>query len=171
MSNFGYKTNNRVPIEIEVKLLINKDVIKRLEKKLGCFGGISKWKKQENIVYRTENGFIRFRREDEAVTLTIKGKRLPGEYNERSEIEREIPIDFFDYVLKYVSNDAVVYEKQRASYNYNGCVVCLDNLNGQYFVEIEGTRELIDKNIVNLRLKEFPKIKKDYAQIVAGGRR
>jgi adenylate cyclase class IV len=155
-----------VPIEIEVKLRVNEDVICRLEKELGHSWGGNKWERQENIIYRNKEGFVRFRREDGEVKLTIKGKRLPGKYNERPEVECDLPRDFFDQVLKSGCDDAVIYEKQRASYDYQGCIICLDNLGGQYFVEIEGSRSLIDKNIQSLRLQEYPLVEKDYAQIV-----
>ena len=154
------------PIEVETKLKVDEKEIILLISKLGK----ANWIEQENIIYRTAEGFVRLRREDGEVTLTIKGKRLPGEYNERPEVECGLPLAFFDQVLKSASDGAVVYEKQRASFNYNGCIVCLDNLNGQYFVEIEGTKDLIDKSIQSLRLGDFPNVKEDYAQIVVEGK-
>jgi adenylate cyclase class IV len=160
------KKGNGVPIETEVKLRVNEDVICRLEKELGCTWKSPSWERQENIIYRSGEGFVRFRRERGEVTLTIKGKRLPGKYNERPEIECELPREFFDQIWKSKETGAVVYEKQRASFDYNGCTVCLDNLYGKYFVEIEGKRDRIEKSIVGLRLKGFPRVRKDYAQIV-----
>ena len=157
-----------VSIETEVKLRVNEDVICRLEKELGRPWREDNWKRQENVIYRTGEGFVRVRREDGEVTLTIKGKRLPGDYNERPEVECGLPLAFFDQVLKSASDGAIIYEKKRASYDYNGCTVCLDNLKGQYFVEIEGEKDRIDKNIVSLRLEGFPRLKEDYAQIVSG---
>lgn len=161
------KKGKKVPIETEVKLRVNEDVICRLEKELGKPHVNYSWVRQENIIYRNENGFVRFRREGGDITLTIKGKRLPGKYNERPEVECGLPKDFFDKVLSSGCVGAVVYEKKRASFDYNGCTVCLDNLSGQYFVEIEGTKDKIKKNIANLRLQKYPLITEDYAQIVS----
>jgi adenylate cyclase class IV len=161
------KKGKEVPIETEVKLRVNEDVICRLEKELGRSWKRTPWERQENIIYRTGESFVRFRREQGNVTLTIKGKRLPGEYNERPEAECELPAHFFNDVLSTGAIGAIVYEKQRASFDYNGCTVCLDNLYGKYFVEIEGAKDRIGKSIQSLRLQNYPKIKKDYAQIVS----
>lgn len=163
------KKGKKVPIETEVKLRVNEDVICRLEKELGNSWDDDKWERQENIIYRTDNGFVRFRREDGEVTLTIKGKRTPNsKYNERTEVECELPRNFFQKILDSGCSGAVVYEKQRASYENLGCEICLDRLGEQYFVEIEGTKEKIQKNIIELRLTEFPLEIRDYAQIVQG---
>lgn len=164
------KKGKDVPLETEVKLRVNEDVICRLEKELGAPWEETHWLRQENIIYRTTEGFVRVRRESGEVTLTIKGKRLLGEYNERPEVECKLPKNFFDAVVKSNSG-ALVYEKKRASFDHYGCTVCLDNLYGQYFVEIEGAKELIEKNIASLRLDDFPRIKIDYAQIVQGMRK
>jgi len=162
------KQGKKVEIEIEVKLRVNEDVVCRLEKELRDPWDDDLWKRQENIIYRTGEGFVRFRRENGEVTLTIKGKRLPGKYNERPEAECELPRAFFETVLSNGVVGAILYEKQRASFDYEGCTVCLDNLDGQYFVEIEGARDKIEKSITSLRLNRFPRVRKDYSQIVEG---
>jgi len=165
------KKGKDVPIETEVKLRVNEDVICRLEKELGRSWKRTPWERQENIIYRTGESFVRFRREKGNVTLTIKGKRLPGEYNERPEAECELPTHFFNDVLSTGAIGAIIYEKQRASFDYNGCIVCLDNLDGKYFVEIEGSKDGIEKSLSSLRLTSFPIETKDYAQIVQGMRK
>jgi len=163
------KSGKKVPIETEVKLRVNEDVICRLEKELGNSWDDDKWERQENIIYRTGDGIIRFRKESGEVTLTIKGKRAANsKYNERPEVECSLPRDFFDKVLNSGCSEAVVYEKQRATYENLGCEICLDRLGEQYFVEIEGTKERIDKNIRELRLTNFLLETRDYAQIVSG---
>ncbi len=163
------KNGKKVPIETEVKLRVNEDVICRLEKELGNSWDEDKWERQENIIYRTGDRFIRFKQEAGEVTLTIKGKRASNsKYNERPEVECPLPKDFFQKVLGSGCAGAVVYEKQRASYENLGCEICLDRLGEQYFVEIEGTKEKIQKNIRELRLTGFSLETRDYAQIVSG---
>ncbi|MEI7719178.1 MAG: CYTH domain-containing protein [archaeon] len=155
------------PMEVEIKLKVDEKEIVLLIGKLGK----ADWIRQENIIFRTSEGFVRFRREGGKAILTIKGKGLPGDYNERPEVECRLPLAFFDQVLNSMPSGAIIYEKQRASYNYGGCTVCLDNLGGQYFVEIEGEKEKIDINIVGLQLGGFQRLKEDYAQIVSGAKK
>lgn len=159
-------------IEVEVKLLVNEDVIYRLEKELRNLLGESKWKRQENIVFRDSEGFARFRRESGVVTFTRKGKRMRGkDYNCRSEVEFYAPARLFDEIAQIGIKGAIVYEKLRATYQRANCVVCLDNLYGKYFVEIEGAKKDIQRNIKDLCLTDLPHETKDYAQIVQEMRR
>lgn len=160
--------------EIEVKLPIEKETITRLEEILGP----ANWKLQENVIYRTPRGIIRFRKEGHGTrlegyktTMTIKGENSKGRYNQRSEIEQDIEDSLFEEVLcEAEKGGAIIYSKKRASYNFGNCTVCLDNLNGKYFVEIEGERENIAKNISKLGLEGIETEKRSYDEIV-GGRR
>ncbi len=158
--------------EIEVKLPIDQETIVRLEEILGP----AKWKLQENVIYQTPQGIIRFRKEGHGtmlegyqITLTIKGKNLRGKYNQRSEIERSIEDSLFEEVLcEAEKGGAIIYQKRRASYDSGNCTICLDDLNGKYFVEIEGQKKDIEKNISRLGLKGIKTEKRSYDQIVGG---
>ena len=158
--------------EIEVKLPVDKETIIRLEKILGP----AKWKLQENVIYRTPQGIIRFRKEGHGTrlkgyqtTLTIKGKNSVGQYNQRSEIERSIDDSLFEEVLcEAEKGGAVIYSKKRASYDSGNCIICLDNLDGKYFVEIEGQKRDIAKNISKLGLSGIKTEKRSYDEIVGG---
>jgi adenylate cyclase class IV len=162
--NSGGKT----PIETEVKLPVDEKTLYWLEKELNKSWESTPWVRQENVIYRTQEGFVRFRRENGKTTLTVKGKNSGGRYNQRTESECAIPVDFFENVLRTaVAEGAVVYEKMRATYFEGDCTICLDNLSGRYFVEIEGTKRDIDRNISRLKLGGIPTEKRDYAEIVS----
>jgi adenylate cyclase class IV len=161
-------------LEIEVKLPVDQETITRLEEILGP----ANWKLQENVVYQTPQGIIRFRKEGHGTrlegyktTITIKGKNSEGRYNQRSEIEQSIDDSLFEEVLcEAEKGGAIIYSKQRANYDFGNCTICLDNLDGKYFVEIEGTRKDITRNISKFGLKGIKTEKRSYDEIV-GGRR
>jgi adenylate cyclase class IV len=154
-------------VEVEVKLPVDEKTLCWLEKKLNRVGRGTPWVFQQNVIYRTDKGFVRFRKEEGCAKLTIKGKNSGGRYNQRTEIESDIDVKLFESVLKSAEQDgAIVYSKRRATYFEDRCTICLDDLGGKYFVEIEGERANIDKNIARLGLEGIPTEKKDYAQIV-----
>lgn len=148
-------------IEVEVKIPVDEKIICRLEK----FLGKAEWVRQENIIYKNENGFVRFRREGDKTILTLKGKSLSGKYNTRPEIECEIPQGFFSAVSDFKSSGAVYYTKLRASYSLRDCTICLDKLEEKYFVEIEGEEKDITQNIEFLGLEGFPVEKRSYTEL------
>lgn len=155
----------KTPIETEIKLPVSEETIFGLEKKLGR----ADWRTQENIIYQTSTGFVRLRTDGDKTTLTIKGKNSKGKYNQRTETECAIPRDFFYKILETAKKErAIVYEKQRASYFQGDCDICLDNLDGRYFVEIEGTRKDIARNISRLGLRGIKTEKRSYDEIVGG---
>ena len=165
------RTRKEFP-EIEVKLPVDKKTIERLEKILGP----AKWKLQENVVYRTPQGIIRFRKEGHGTrlegyrtTITIKGKNSGGRYNQRSEIEQGIDDSLFEEVLcEAEKGGAIIYSKKRASYDSGDCTICLDDLAGKYFVEIEGPKKDILINISKLGLSGIKTEKRSYDRIVGG---
>ena len=148
-------------IETEVKLPVDEKTICFLEKILGK----AVWVRQENLVCTTATGMIRFRREGGKTILTLKGKTILGKYNQRPEIECEIPGEFFARISKFCPCETTYYEKLRASYSFGKCTVCLDKIDNKYFVEIEGKEKDITANIARLQLQGILNEKRSYTEL------
>ena len=134
-------------IETEVKIVLKKEKVAEIYAIIGN----PDWNLQRNFIFNLEKGFLRLRYEQEKAFLTVKGERKDEEYNSRPETESEIPLELFNSLSKVRGNSdyPVYYEKLRASAKFGKCTVCLDNLNGNYFVEIEGNEGDIRKNRKN----------------------
>ncbi len=121
---------------------------------------------QKNVIYKFDNGLLRVRSENGKSFLTAKGKRLDDKFNSRPEIESELPADFFSQFESLGLGSPIYYEKYRASFTLNDCTICLDNLDGRYFVEIEGNEKEIIKNMTVLGLQDLPREKRSYLEII-----
>jgi adenylate cyclase class IV len=130
--------------------------------------GMPKWNVQKNFIYDFQEGFLRIRYENNKAFITGKGRSIDGEFNKRPEIECEIPTEFFMAFskLRNFLGKPFYYEKSRASSNFNGCVICLDNLKGRYFVEIEGEDESIKRNLHVLGLSGMTVERRSYLEIL-----
>ena len=59
------------------------------------------------------------------------------------------------------------YTKERANFNWNNCIISLDNLkNNQYFIEIEGEEKYIEEIINQLNLNSQISEKRSYFEIL-----
>jgi predicted adenylyl cyclase CyaB len=155
-------------MELEAKILLEKDEMQRLIALLGEANFIG----QENILYKTSNGFVRIRTEGEKVLVTAKGRRLRGKYNSREEIEFEPDLEK-DEVLKLFSiiglGQGFYYTKKRANYTLDNCIVSLDILNDdQRYVEIEGSNKGIQRVIEKLGLADKEIERRSYLEILDG---
>lgn len=151
-------------IETEVKIPVEEKTFYEISSKYGNPQSLL----QKNVIYKFENGLLRVRSENGKSFLTAKGKKLDDKFSSRPEIESELPADFFLDFVKLQLGEPVYYEKYRASFRLNECTICLDNLNGRYFVEIEGDEKEIIENMNALGLQDHPREKRSYLEIING---
>ncbi|MBI2045650.1 class IV adenylate cyclase [Candidatus Pacearchaeota archaeon] len=153
-------------IETEAKIKINekefKNLIKILGKPVFFF--------QENIIYRLNNGMVRVREENGERIITFKGKRRKSKFKSRSEIEFKTDSGadtlrcFFE---SFGLSKPFIYSKRRANFNFGKCVVSLDILKGKdYFIEVEGKKENIEKCLKMLGLEKNKIEKRSYPEIL-----
>jgi predicted adenylyl cyclase CyaB len=152
-------------IETEIKLKLENDEFKKISKTQNlCFFH------QKNTIYYLENGFLRIRKENNKEIFTYKGKRKNNKkYNSRVELEVEIKdkknLKKILFWLGY--KDSFYYEKQRASFELNNCVICVDKLsNGENYLEIEGSKKDIQKTLNYFGLQYSINEKRSYQEIL-----
>jgi predicted adenylyl cyclase CyaB len=155
--------------ETEVKIRLDeKDFAKILEKL-----GKPEFFVQKNAFYRFPEGFLRIRDENKKTIITYKGKSECSEFNEREEIEFNIHKsglnELRDLFSKLGVKEALHYKKRRANFQLNGCVVSIDVLpNCGTYVEIEGNRKKIAKNLRALDLTRYPLESRSYFEMLGG---
>lgn len=154
--------------EIESKILLNKKDLKKIKNLLVFPDFVC----QQNKFYSTKNGFLRIRTEGSNSFFTYKGQRQEGKYNSRIEIE--VKVDNFDNLEKILDysgfKKGFSYEKNRASLNLNNCIVSLDSLNnGDFYLEVEGSEENIEKTLGYLSLSDKKIENRSYQEILRGG--
>ena len=151
-------------LETEAKIEVDYEIIQKVSEIIGK----PRWNIQRNYIYKFDGGILRIRYENGRSFLTAKGKGLDCEYNKRPEIECEIPAGFFKAFskLRTFLGNPFYYEKSRASASHRNCTVCLDNLEGRYFIEIEGIEEDIKVSIGELGLRSYPIEKRSYLEIL-----
>lgn len=154
-------------IETEVKIRVDEKTFYEISGKYGNPESLL----QKNVIYKFENGLLRMRSEGGKTFLTAKGKRLDDKFNSREEIETELPAEFFSEFEKLGLGNPTYYEKSRASFRLQNCTICLDDLNGRYFVEIEGDEEEIIENMNMLGLQDHPREKRSYLEIINGDKK
>lgn len=152
-----------VTVETEAKLKVDEGKIRCIERELEN----PHWNLQKNFVFRFGDGILRIRYEDGEAYLTAKGRNVGTDINKRQEIECKISEDFFKGFSKlFESNkEAIYYEKHRAREFYGGCMVCLDKLNEEYFIEIEGDESNVKRVIAELELQQYPFERRSYDEI------
>lgn len=113
--------------------------------------------------------FLRIRFEKGKTYLTYKGKRQDKKYNVREEREIHFEGNRFNEFKNYFSffGQGFSYEKQRASFGLNDCVVCIDKLpNGDNYLEVEGNSENILKCLNKFGLNDKEIEKRNYQEIL-----
>lgn len=152
-------------LETEVKIEIDRE---RKVKEIYEAIGRPSWDVQRNYLFAFGESFLRIRHEAGKAFLTSKGKDSGGVYNQRPEIECEIPTEFFMGFSKLagLNGNPRYYEKSRASAEFMGCQVCLDNFSGTHYLEVEGQERDITKVIEKFGLQEFPIEKRSYLELL-----
>jgi predicted adenylyl cyclase CyaB len=160
-------------IETEVKIKIKEEELERITHVLGK--PKLKFVEQKNIIYRIPGGFLRIRYEEGRKIITFKGKRQEGRmFNSREEIEFDADSEEIKEIAGLLERlgftEPLIYNKKRANVDFLGCVVSIDLLNEDIFLEIEGREE---KNILKI-LKLFDMEKKvrerrSYLEILEDG--
>jgi len=133
--------------------------------------GVLKFDKQQNRIYEVGSGFLRIRYEGGKTYLTHKGERQQGTYNSREETELEVSdAGQLESIFGALGmSDSFCYEKERANFVLNGCVVCIDKLpNGENYLEIEGAEEDIEKNLDYFGLLDRKIEERSYQEILGG---
>lgn len=129
--------NLKKMIETEVKIKINKEDLNRITNILGE----PKFVRQKNIVYKLPKGYLRVRFEQEKVILTCKGERKEDRFGSRKELEVFVDQNILE-IIKMIGLEKVsVYFKERADYDLHNCVVSLDLIHNDIYIEIEGEEE------------------------------
>ena len=161
--------------EIEVKIKVNKEELDRLERELDLVNEV--WKFERVYGFFTPDGssiekgiFPRIKSiggEKGWMDVKVKGKVVNNDYFERTEyriycsdIKNTIAILT---LLGY--SEVRIFEKFRKKVNNKDCEICLDKLPFGYFIEIESSKEIIEKTIKLLKLTNNERITKAYLKI------
>ncbi|MFA5084405.1 MAG: class IV adenylate cyclase [Candidatus Paceibacterota bacterium] len=156
-------------IETEVKIRLDEKGLAGIIKKLGK----PEFFPQQNIFYQFPKGFLRIRGENGKTYITLKGKNNSKEYNEREEIEFRVQTQSLSELRHLFGSLGMIeklhYEKQRANFRLNDCIVSIDLLpDGKTYIEIEGNREKITKNLRALDLIRYPRENRSYFEMLGG---
>lgn len=154
--------------ETECKIKVNDVEVDRILRILGK----PEFFTQRNMIYPLDEGFIRIRLEKGKKIITLKGRREEGIYNTRREIEFIVCADV-DRLESFFSamrlNKKLTYEKKRANFSFNDCVVSIDHLeSGEIFIEIEGERKSIEESVRILGLADKELERRSYYEILMG---
>lgn len=155
-------------MEIEAKILLKERELSHILELVGE----PRFYSQNNIIYSSKKGFLRIRTERGWTRATFKGKRsLDEELNCREELDfdfKESEISQMKKMMKLLGfSGPFEYSKRRANYVLNECTVSIDILpNSQKYIEIEGDKENIYKNIKFLGLKKRNIENRSYQQIL-----
>ena len=155
--------------EIEIKFKIEK--ADGIRTKLLDLGGVPKKPyKQTTYGFFSDNSiekgiFPRIRDEHGKIILTVKVKpKRKTEYFERKEYSVEISSaeDGID-IMKSMGYDQVrVFEKTREEWEFKDVEVVLDKLYFGAYIEIEGSKEKIEKMVKKLGFENRERITKAY---------
>ena len=154
-------------METEVKIPIDQKKLEQLVSILGT----PNYFKQDNVIYKLENGILRTRFEQGKTIVTFKGRNTGLEYNVREEIEFCVDCKNFGYANEFFRRlgfkETLRYTKERANFRLNRCLISLDRLsNGQNYIEIEGNGEDIEINLEHLSLDRRDFESKSYLEIL-----
>ena len=107
----------------------------------------------------------------EEIILTYKGAKQAGKFKSRKEIE--VTVNNFDAMAELLAElgyeRTIEFEKKRSLWVFQGCEVCLDELEQLgSFVEVEGADEnTINSVLERLGLAESEHISKTYSKMIA----
>lgn len=153
-------------IETEVKIKISKEEFCRL---VSIFKSVN-FVNQQNTLYEIPEGFVRIRRIGNVKTITLK-KESEGEFNSRKEIEFQTSSDL-DIIKEFFCElglkESLTYSKRRADVLLNNCIVSLDILGEEYYLEIEGSPDKIKENLKELSLEGHRLETKSYFELLNG---
>ncbi len=154
-------------IETEAKIKIEKEDLERI---ISLVGPVE-FNLQKNRYYYFSDGLLRIRNENGKSVLTYKGRPKKSKYNAREEVECMIKdVENLEKIFDLLGfKDNFYYEKNRASFQLNNCIVCIDKLsNNDIYVEIEGNDEDISKNIDYLGFNDKKNESRSYPEILNG---
>jgi predicted adenylyl cyclase CyaB len=180
-------------VETEVKIPVEDTIFETSRVALKRGVQLDSFLLEENIFYKTPEGFLRLRKYDQQISVTYKGERTKSEtINSREEIEfDEYCPEEFDKLKTFFSRLGLKrdfeYTKQRLIYRFDqgifgdhNCAVSFDILpNGDKYIEIEelvsegiyspaSTGKTIENVVRTLGLQNYPREKRNYLEIVMG---
>ncbi|MBU0958756.1 MAG: class IV adenylate cyclase [Nanoarchaeota archaeon] len=152
-------------IEVEAKIKLSKEEFDRLSDLLGEPDFVN----QKNFIYNLPVGMVRIREIEGKRIVTYKGDIEGEKFKSLEEVEFETYSDLekirrFFNVLGF--KETLVYEKKRADFNFENCVVSMDILGEDYYVEIEGKEEDIKRCLERLELENKKTEMRSYPEIV-----
>ena len=154
-----------VKIETEAKIKLPYCTFEKIKNILGE----PEFFKQTNYYFQNSlDKIIRLRYENNQVMLNRKTK-IENCSKFKSEKEEEILI-LSNEPEKLLSNlgfeKIFCYTKERANFNLNNCIISLDKLENQYFIEIEGKENDIETVIDELEMRNECFEKRSYFEIL-----
>lgn len=169
------RSNNKMEhLEIEVKfyltdiqLIRNRIVELGAESSGRVFETNIRFDDIDNNLLR-KNSLLRLRR-DTKTTLTFKSE--PCVKDDQFKVFNELEVELSDLAtMKRILGclgfrQAQIYEKWRETFLYNGTTLCLDTMPFGIFLEIEGARENIKNNAVEIGLTWDQRITLNYLAI------
>ena len=180
-------------LETEVKIPVDEKTFEASRIALNRGFKLPDFFPEENIFYKTPEGFLRLRKYCGNILVTYKGNRIESEkMNSREEIEFEdyLPKDFDKlrtFFLRLGLKKDFEYTKQRSIYRFDqgifgahDCAVSFDILpNEDKYIEIEelisdgihdasSDGKTIDNVVLRLGLQKHPLEKRNYLDIVRG---
>lgn len=154
-------------IETEAKIKISRDSFGKIWEVLNQ----PKFIAQKNDFFRNPLGeLIRSRFEDGVFILNRKTDvNTPTDFKSKKEEETFLCSKESEEILLFLGFEKFFsYEKERANFDWNGCIVSLDKLEqDQYYIEIEGEEDKIKEIICQLSLEEKPLERKSYLEILS----
>lgn len=129
---------------------------------------------QENIIYQNSVGFLRLRKEKGHAVITYKGPRRNDKVGSREETEISVQGEDNFKVLRQIFEkmglaETFYYNKLRACFDFGPCSICLDQVRGGDYIEIEGRCERdIVKAMKFFNLNEKDIEKRSYQEILGG---
>jgi predicted adenylyl cyclase CyaB len=155
-------------IETEAKIRLSQEEFQWLYQKLGK----PSFSLQRNWGYFLDGGFLRVREEGNKKYVTLKKLNKGEIYNSREELEVQVSdVSVARNIFTALGFEEHYYEKRRATKKIDGLVVCLDEISeAGYFVEVEGEEKGISQVLVIFGLNDSPIERRNYFEIVLGGR-
>jgi len=155
-------------IETEAKIRVSKELFYKIHKELGK----SEFIAQENKFFINSQGeIIRLRFENNKIILNKKTNiNTKTKFKSMNEKETIISESNIKEILSFLEfRELFSYNKQRADFRIDDCIVSLDKLeNNNFFIEIEGKEKDISLIIFKLNLQDQILEDKSYLEILGG---
>ena len=148
-------------IETEVKIRIDNEDLVRITNLLGEPNFVS----QKNIIYLLPKGYLRVRFENDNAILTCKGERKKDLFKSRKEEEVIVDFNILNIIEMLGLERRCVYLKKRADYSFCDCVISLDIIDEDFYIEIEGNEKNILCALKELSLNEKEMERRSYSEI------